>query len=1407
MGRSPFLPHIQVLIGLAVLGVACATTGRKERHDHDGRVTVPRTGPNTGLAVPSIGQAIDLHKVDATPMNDGAWTWSNPQGLKASVQADGVVLSASTEDTTTWTAALLLHRIGRAEDWSVPIEGPEMERTPKRTLARHGRFDLEQVNSDDGVRQNFIVHHRSKGDGPLRVELAVEGDLRCAHAGGDLFEFSDTSGTVRMRYHDLHVWDAQGDTLNAWATWEDEHIVLLVNDAGAAYPITVDPVATTPVWSVESNATNAAMGNVVSSAGDVNGDGYSDVLVGSSVWSNGQTGEGRAQVFLGGATGPAATAAWSYETDQLGANMGLGTSMSTAGDVNGDGYSDVIVAAPNYDNGQTDEGRVHVFHGSSSGLSPAPDWTIEIDQASARYGRSVACAGDVNGDGYSDVIIGAYLFDNGQADEGRVFVYHGGPTGLGGTAAWTAESDQASAWFGYAVAGAGDVNGDGFSDVIIGSPFFDNGQTNEGRIFVYHGNVTGLAAAPAWTVESDQAGAQAGYSVSTAGDTNGDGYADVIVGMPFYDGGSANSGRVATHLGTATGLNTTATWVSLAGALDDSNGQSVACAGDVNADGFSDVIIGSPIAGTGDEGLARIFLGSATGMLTFDWTQTSTTAGDNFGNSVASAGDVNGDGISDVIVGIPNYDNGQTNEGRARVYLGRVLGLGATGWGATGAAGSLFGRRIASAGDVNGDGYGDVIIGAEEFTSGQTLEGAAYVHHGSATGPSPGAVWTVQSNQAGWEFGSSVACAGDVNGDGFSDVIVGAPRAFGGIGRSLVYHGGATGLSTTAAFTHVGLSANEWGTSVASAGDVNGDGYSDVVIGSLAGFTLLYGSTTGVTNTGAVVLPGAVGSLLGASVATAGDVNGDGYSDVIVGAGGISGGAGRVQVHHGGPTGLNPAPAWTVNGTQAGASLGSSPISGPTCISAGDVNADGFSDVLVSEHYYDNGQVDEGRVNLFLGSATGLATTAAWTMEGNVAQIWFGVALGSAGDVNADGYSDVVIGACEGGTPSGTGRAYVYHGGPTGLSPAPNYFSTGPTANAEFGHSVSGAGDVDGDGDSDVLIGIHGINQVQQVCGNEFRKPRSNMRLYNTDLSTPISAANIPDPQFGMGLFVRPFLGRQRVRCVWETRIQGQPFSSAGGAITTSTAFTAQQATFTPGAVAGVELKNLVDKPGGGSGLTATKVRARVRYDPTTALTGQVFGPWRTMPGYQDGLGTHNNVPLPVELLRFDATCKGGVVELTWVTASETNSGHFTVERSPDGEVWSEVALVQAAGHSQHPMEYGQHDGTPPNTPVLYYRLRLTDLDGTDAVLATTTIAPCAAANVRIHPNPSSGLVAIDLSAFAGAARSVQLLDLNGQSVLTVPVNGPSTMLDLGPLPAATYLLRMLNEAGYVLATERLVKH
>jgi hypothetical protein len=162
--------------------------------------------------------------------------------------------------------------------------------------------------------------------------------------------------------------------------------------------------------------------------------------------------------------------------------------VATAGDVNGDGYSDVIVGAYSYDNGQLDEGRAFVYHGSVEGLSMAAAWTAESDQIDVEFGNSVASAGDVNGDGFSDVIVGAHFYNNGQSNEGWAYAYPGSAAGLSTTAAWTAESDQGGARFGWSVAAAGDVNGDGFSDVIVGAHEYDNGLIDVGRAFVYYGN-------------------------------------------------------------------------------------------------------------------------------------------------------------------------------------------------------------------------------------------------------------------------------------------------------------------------------------------------------------------------------------------------------------------------------------------------------------------------------------------------------------------------------------------------------------------------------------------------------------------------------------------------------------------------------------------------------------------------------------------------------------------------------------------------------------------------------------------------------------------------------------------------------------------------------------------------------
>jgi hypothetical protein len=422
-------------------------------------------------------------------------------------------------------------------------------------------------------------------------------------------------------------------------------------------------------WVVQSNQASSFLGSSVGTAGDVNGDGYDDVILGAPYYHHPSTEEGEALVYLGSATGPSTTAAWTAESNQASGHFGW--SVGSAGDVNGDGYDDVIVGAYTFDNGQTDEGRAYVYHGSPTGLSLTPNWTAESNQAFSYFGSSVGTAGDVNADGYDDVIVGAEGFTHGQGAEGRAFVYLGSASGLSTTPGWVAESDQVAANFGTSVGTAGDVNGDGYDDVIVGADLYDNGQSSEGRAYVYQGSATGLGTTPAWTAESDHEAALFGNSVGTAGDVNGDGYDDAILGALQYDDGQVLEGAAFVYHGSAAGLSTLPNWTVESDEGGAKLGTSVGTAGDVNGDGYDEAIVGAPYFGPSDVGLAALYDGSSAGLSTSpDWTAQSNQGGSAFGASVGTAGDVNGDGYDDVIVGAPSYDKGETDEGVAFAYLG-----------------------------------------------------------------------------------------------------------------------------------------------------------------------------------------------------------------------------------------------------------------------------------------------------------------------------------------------------------------------------------------------------------------------------------------------------------------------------------------------------------------------------------------------------------------------------------------------------------------------------------------------------------------------------------------------------------------------------------------------------------------
>jgi hypothetical protein len=1025
-------------------------------------------------------------------------------------------------------------------------------------------FDEWYDNTPQGLEQGFTVHAPPPGEGPLCLAGRLAGSLHAelsAEAGA--VELFDERGAQVLRYAELHVWDAGGNELASRLDLDGTELAILVEDEGAAYPLTIDPLLSSPVWIGEPNQDEASYGAAVATAGDVNGDGFSDIIVGAPFFDNGQENEGRAWLYLGSTSGPANSPAWTSEANQ--ADAGWGISVGTAGDVNGDGFSDVIVGSVYYDNDQVDEGRAMVFLGSAAGLAAAAAWTVESNQASAQLGQ-VATAGDVNGDGFSDVIVGAPSYDNGTG-VGRAFAYLGSAGGLSTTASWIAETNQPSI-FGFSVGSAGDVNGDGFSDVVVGAFFYQNGQAQEGRAFVYHGSAGGLQASTAWTAESNQVSARFAYSVGTAGDVNGDGFSDVIVGAPLYDNGQSDEGRAYVYLGSGTGLQASAAWTAESNQLAAELGYSVSTAGDPNGDGYADVLAGAHLYNGAKPDVGRVFLyeGSATGLSnSIAWFGESNTFGSDYGGAVAPAGDVNGDGYSDVLVGARYFTNVQFQEGRAFVYLGSA-GVPATteAWSMEGNQDlAWFGISVASAGDVNGDGFSDVIVGANQYDNGHAEEGRAFVYHGSAAGLSTTAAWTAESNQINASFGRSVATAGDVNGDGYSDVIVGALTYDNGQtdeGRVFVYLGSPTGLATTAAWTAEPNQAEvSFGFSAATAGDVNGDGFSDVIVGGSRfdngqvdeGRAYVYhGSAVGLSTTAAwIVESNQAGAQFGNAVATAGDVNGDGFSDVIVGGLFYDNGQddeGRAFVYMGSASGLLPTAAWTVESNQADALFGRS------VATAGDVDGDRYSDVIVGADRYNNGQFEEGRAYVYMGSAAGLSTIAFWSAEGDEFQAGFGNSVGTAGDVNGDGISDVIVGAFGYDNDQAIeGRSFVYLGSSGGLSAIANWTGEDHQANARFGFSVATAGDVNGDGFSDVIAGafLWDFDEGKAFVhyGNGGSGRTTQLRQQRTAGPTPIAHLGRSDSgtQFRIRAILPSIYGRTRLRMEHEvkplaTRFNGQ---------------------------------------------------------------------------------------------------------------------------------------------------------------------------------------------------------------------------------------------------------------------------
>ena len=855
------------------------------------------------------------------------------------------------------------------------------------------------------------------------------------------------------------------------------------------------------------------------SAGDVNGDGYTDVLT-QILSSSGDI----VRVYYGDDWGLDARPGWEM---QYNPNPHFPSPVVGGLDVNGDGYDDVVVGLPEYDTDKADVGRVLVYLGSAKGLATTPVWTGVPTQAGIFFGKAVASVGDVNGDGCDDVGIGTAT---------EMKIYYGSAQGLAPTAAWS----KGSAWFGP----AGDVNRDGFDDVVI---------ITSNSVLVHYGSAAGLGTSAAWSVSGSAVG-----TASAAGDVNGDGYDDLLVGAPGFGTTEPAMGRVSLYLGSATGLARNAVWTITGDHKGEYLGIHVSSAGDLNHDGYDDVMVNDVIENLSPEHSRcrlLIYHGGPAGLPT---TPTWSITYETFSIAMSAAGDVNGDGYADIMVGIPGYS--------VLVYHGASTGIGA------GAAWTLesnsleaqFGSSVTSAGDVNGDGYADLIVGAPFFDDDQREEGQASVYFGSDTVQPATPGWTVEGELEGANLGREVASAGDVNGDGYADVIVlaNSPRFV----QARLFLGSAAGPAATPAWTLApdGVGFRLLG-AVAAAGDVNGDGYSDVMfgigelIGSKTSVYVYYGSPGGLQTSPSWTVQGdQAGSNFGFALASAGDVNGDGYDDVIIGAPGYDNGQrdeGRAYVYHGSAAGLAAAPAWTAEIDLADANFGAA-VAG-----AGDVNGDGFHDVIVGlpQASYSSA-LYRGGVAVYYGTRAGLSSRYAWAVGGfaweNVGRV-----VASAGDTNGDGYADVIFSG-----PDCRGWAYLARGSETGLKYPLALTVTSDSWNPSlycggrggFAGPTASAGDVNGDGSADWVVGspleTHGgyleleEGRVYLYYGTGSAGMLARLQQRRADDSAPIapggSAASADSVRLA-GLARGP-AGQRDVKLQWEIKERGAAFDGSG---------------------------------------------------------------------------------------------------------------------------------------------------------------------------------------------------------------------------------------------------------------------